>query len=103
MYEAHIQHAVCLVKNQHLNTRKIENFLTNKIEKAPRCTNDNVNTPAQLFYLRVNTNTSKNNSRTNMQSLPVSLDAFAYLGRQLASWRQYERPRTMPATMTLRA
>ena len=36
MNKAHIQHTVCLIKNQHFNTRKIKNFLFGKIEKEAR-------------------------------------------------------------------
>ena len=51
--EAHIQHAVCLIDNEHFDPGKIHEFLVFKIDESPWCSNNDINRACNAFFLFV--------------------------------------------------
>jgi hypothetical protein len=83
--ETHIQHPVCFVKNQHLQTVHIGTALLHQIKQAAGSCHDNIGTVSQRPNLWLHPHTTINHSRSHCSERAVITEAFMNLQCQFAS------------------
>ena len=91
MDEAHIQHAVGFIKHQNLNLIEFHGVLMFQIQQAAWGCHQHVHAATQFHHLWVNTHTTENHQRTNVQVAAVFANVFANLRGQLTGWGQDQR------------
>ena len=88
--EAHVQHAVGLVKHQHLHLSQIEHALLHEVEQTSRCCHQNVHALLDPADLRVHADAAKNDRGGELQVLAIVLHGFFDLCRQFAGGCQHQ-------------
>jgi len=84
--KAHIQHAVSFVQHQDFDAIKLQGILVLKIQQTTRRCHQHVHATAQLHHLRVNTYSTENHQRANVEIAAVLTHVLTNLGRQLTRW-----------------
>jgi hypothetical protein len=83
--EAHIQHPVCFVKNQHLQTVHIGTTLLHQIKQAAWSCHDDIGTVSQRSNLWLHPDTTINHSRSHCRKRAVITETVVNLKCQFAS------------------
>ena len=91
MNESHIKHAVCFVKDEYFDLRKIYRSLSEMVQKAARRCDKNIRSVAQAVYLRSDAHSAIYGRGTQFSVFAVSPDARVDLCRQFAGRGQYKR------------
>ena len=89
--KAHIEHAVGLVEDQHLDMRKVDAAALHVVEESPRRGDDDIDAAAKGAKLVLDTYAAVNGQRAKMQKSAVVDDAFFDLEGQFARRRKDER------------
>ncbi|OFA01229.1 hypothetical protein DUPY_21870 [Duganella phyllosphaerae] len=82
--EAHVEHAVGFVQDQHFDLAQIDGALLHVVEQAARGGDQDVDAVFQLLDLRVDADAAEDYGRVQLGVLAVGAHAFFDLGRQFA-------------------
>ena len=80
--EAHVQHAVCLVEDQVLDTGEVAIAPGHEVQQPTRRGDDDVGTPSERLDLRLFADTAKDRGHAERQKLGVVPDIFVDLDHQ---------------------
>ena len=89
-HEAHVEHAIGLIKHQNLDARQIDRFLLHVVEQTARGGNEDFDAGAQGLDLRIDVHTAKHHRRTQAHIFCVGADVFLDLCGKLAGRRQHQ-------------
>ena len=87
MDEAHVQHAVGFVQDQHLHLRQVQRTLLRVVQQAAGGGHQNVHAAAQLVNLRAHANAAEHHHRGDVHVLAVNAHAFFNLRCEFARRR----------------
>jgi hypothetical protein len=89
--EAHVEHAVRFVEDNHLDVTQVDLLATQMIEKSTRRRNQEVEAGRQAARLRLHSSAAENDGAAHVQVLAVTLRHFAVGGGNLARGRYAAR------------
>jgi hypothetical protein len=93
--EAHVEHAVGFVHDQHLHLAEADVLLFDVVEQAARRGDDDFDAAAQQHGLRFHVHAAEHDGRAQRGVLGVGLDVFGHLHRQFAGRREHQRAHRM--------
>jgi hypothetical protein len=90
--EAHVEHPVRFVENEHLDGRQVDELLLDQVQQASRCGDQHGWRRAKGAHLFVLVHAAEDDRVGKAEMPPVRRDALVYLRSKLARRRQDERP-----------
>ena len=91
--EAHVEHAVGLVEDQHLHRVELHAAAVEVVDQAARAGHQHVHAAAQLVDLRLHADAAEQRGDVELEVATVGLEAVGDLHRQLAGGHQHQRAR----------
>ena len=91
--EAHVEHAVRFVQDQHLEPRVVHGLVPHVIHQAARCRDDDVHAGAQRELLLVHRHAAEDGDARDGRVIREALHLVFDLHGQLARRREHERSR----------
>ena len=88
--EAHVEHAVGFVQNQHLHLTEVQHALLLQVQQTARCGDQNVHPFFELADLRVHAHAAKDDGGGEFQVFAVGADGFFNLCGQFARRCQHQ-------------
>lgn len=90
MDKSHIEHTVCFIEDKKLNLPEINVSLLHQIEESSRRRDNDIDSLSEGINLSMLTNSTKYDSRTEVEIFPIILDALLYLECEFASRSEYK-------------
>jgi hypothetical protein len=91
--EAHVEHAVGFVQHEDLDARQVDGALTDVVEQAAWCGDEDVDAALQRLDLRPDADAAEDQRGFQRQEMAVGAHAFLDLGGELARRRQHQHAR----------
>ena len=88
--EAHVQHAVGLVEDEHLDLAEVERAAAGVVEQAPGRGHHDLDAAEQVLLLRAHGHAAVDDGRAQTDVLAVVLEAVVHLDGQLARGRHHQ-------------
>ena len=95
--EAHVEHAVGLVKHEVFHVPEIDVTLLFQVEQSTWCGHEDVDAASKGIDLRTLSNTAEDDLVTQTERSAVHFDAVADLSGQFARWREDEGANGAPS------
>ena len=92
--KAHIEHAICLIQNEHVHVRQIDGSLVDVIEQTARRCDNYIDAFVQFLLLRIDTDAAKYHHRLKQQVAAVITHTLINLRGQLAGGGEYQDAHT---------
>ena len=103
MDEAHVQHAVGLVKDQHLHGGQVQQALLLQVEQATGCGHQDVHAFFDACDLRVHAHAAKDDGGGELQVFAVGTDGLFHLRCQFPCGGEHQGTHTVDAKLVLGA
>src|SRR5690554_3060365 len=94
--EAHVEHLIGFIQDQHLYMPEIEGTLTCQVKQPTWGRHQDIDAPVQAADLALDRNSSESHPRDQRQVPAVALEGFAYLACQLSGGAEYEDAASLP-------
>jgi len=91
--EAHVEHAVGFVQDQHFDRVKLHAAAVQVVDQTARAGHQHVHAATQLLDLRLHADATEQGGHIELQVAAVGLEAVGDLHRQLAGRHQHQRAR----------
>jgi hypothetical protein len=88
--EAHVQHAVGLVENEHLQFRQVDTPALDVVHQPAGCRDEHVDAAFDLAILRRIRRTAEHADRAEPDVLAITRRLRRHLLRELARWREHQ-------------
>lgn len=93
MNEAHVEHAVSLVKDEDFNVRQVDAALASQVEQATRAGDQDIHAAGHGLNLRVHADAAENAGADELEVFGVDLEAVVDLSCELTGWGQDQNAR----------
>jgi hypothetical protein len=93
--EAHVEHAVGFVEDQHFDVRQVDAATLEVVDQAARRGDDDFDATTQGIDLRLHADATEDGGRTHAEVLAIGAHAFVHLRREFTRRGQHQRTRRL--------